>query len=95
MKIYDFAASPNAYRVRAVAYELGLTPTFVHVNIAVGPRRASRGGAKQVHGRDVRARAELVDDPLLDQTVHAGDYSPLPSPIISSPAPTVSVLHPS
>jgi glutathione S-transferase len=51
MKIYDFAASPNAYRVRAVAYELGLTPTFVHVNIATGDTRTPEFLAKNPNGR--------------------------------------------
>jgi len=33
MKIYDFALSPNCRKVRAVVYELGLTPEFLPVHI--------------------------------------------------------------
>jgi glutathione S-transferase len=51
MKIYDFAASPNAYRVRAVAYELGLAPTYVHVNFATGDTRTPEFLAKNPNGR--------------------------------------------
>ena len=40
MKIYDFAASPNARKVRSVAYELGLTPEWVVVNIFKGENRS-------------------------------------------------------
>ncbi len=36
MKIYDFPLSPNCRKVRAVAYELGLTPTFVPVQLFKG-----------------------------------------------------------
>jgi glutathione S-transferase len=39
MKIYDFAFSPNCRKVRAVAYELGLTPEFVNVNLFTGEQR--------------------------------------------------------
>jgi glutathione S-transferase len=33
MKIYDFPLSPNSRKVRAIVYELGLTPEFVSVNL--------------------------------------------------------------
>jgi glutathione S-transferase len=36
MKIYDFALSPNCRKVRAVVYELGLTPEFLPVHIFKG-----------------------------------------------------------
>lgn len=36
MKIYDFPLSPNCRKVRAVAYELGLAPTFVPVRLFEG-----------------------------------------------------------
>jgi glutathione S-transferase len=39
MKIYDFAFSPNCRKVRAVAYELGLKPEFVSVNLFTGEQR--------------------------------------------------------
>ncbi len=50
MKIYDSAASPNAYRVRAVAYELGLTPSFVPVNVG-SDTRTPEFLAKNPNGR--------------------------------------------
>jgi glutathione S-transferase len=36
MKIYDFPLSPNCRKVRAVVYELGLTPEFVPVQLFKG-----------------------------------------------------------
>ncbi|MGH7440775.1 MAG: glutathione S-transferase family protein [Polyangiaceae bacterium] len=39
MKIYDFPFSPNCRKVRAVAYELGLKPEFVNVNLFTGEQR--------------------------------------------------------
>lgn len=36
MKIYDFPLSPNCRKVRAVAYELDLAPTFVPVHLFEG-----------------------------------------------------------
>jgi len=40
MEIHDFAPAPNARKVRAVAYELGLNPTFVTVNLVKGEARS-------------------------------------------------------
>jgi glutathione S-transferase len=51
MKIYDFAASPNARKVRAVAYELGLSPTFCPVNIFKGESRTAEFMTKNPNGR--------------------------------------------
>jgi glutathione S-transferase len=39
MKIYDFPLSPHCRKVRAVVYELGLTPEFVPVNLFKGEQR--------------------------------------------------------
>jgi glutathione S-transferase len=39
MKIYDFPLSPNCRKVRAIVYELGLTPEFVPVNLFKGEQR--------------------------------------------------------
>jgi glutathione S-transferase len=50
MKIYDFAASPNARKVRSVAYELGLTPEWVVVNIFKGENRSPEFLAKNPNG---------------------------------------------
>jgi glutathione S-transferase len=51
MKIYDFAPSPNARKVRAVAYELGLSPTWVVVNIFKGESRSPEFLAKNPNGK--------------------------------------------
>lgn len=51
MKIYDFAPSPNARKVRFVAYELGLEPTFTNVNIFKGESRTPEFLAKNPNGR--------------------------------------------
>jgi len=40
MKLYSSPGSPNALRSRAVAYELGLDPEIVNVNIGAGENRA-------------------------------------------------------
>jgi glutathione S-transferase len=39
MKIYDFALSPNCRKVRAIVYELGLTPEFVPVRLFKNEQR--------------------------------------------------------
>jgi glutathione S-transferase len=39
MKLYDFAFSPNCRKVRAVAYELGITLEPVHVDLVNGAQR--------------------------------------------------------
>jgi glutathione S-transferase len=41
MKLYDFAFSPNCRKVRAVAYELGLTLESVHVDLVKGESRTA------------------------------------------------------
>jgi glutathione S-transferase len=41
MKIYDFALSPNCRKVRAVVYELGLTPEFLPVHVFKGEQHRS------------------------------------------------------
>jgi glutathione S-transferase len=51
VKIYDFAPSPNARKVRFVAYELGLEPTFTNVNIFKGESRTPEFVAKNPNGR--------------------------------------------
>jgi glutathione S-transferase len=50
MKIYDFVPSPNARKVRGVVYELGLTPTFVTVNLMKGESRTPEFLAKNPNG---------------------------------------------
>jgi glutathione S-transferase len=39
MKIYDFPLSPRCRKVRAIVYELGLTPEFVPVNLFKGEQK--------------------------------------------------------
>jgi glutathione S-transferase len=51
VKIHDFAPSPNARKVRFVAYELGLEPTFTNVNIFKGESRTPEFLAKNPNGR--------------------------------------------
>jgi glutathione S-transferase len=51
MKIYDFPPSPNARKVRAVAYELGISPTWQVVNIFKGESRTPEMLAKNPNGR--------------------------------------------
>jgi glutathione S-transferase len=41
MKIYDFPLSPHCRKVRAIVYELGLTPEFVPVNLFQGEQRSA------------------------------------------------------
>jgi glutathione S-transferase len=41
MKIYDFPLSPHCRKVRAVVYELGLTPEFLPVNLFKGEQRSA------------------------------------------------------
>ena len=41
MKIYDFPLSPNCRKVRAIVYELGLSPEFVPVHLFKGEQRES------------------------------------------------------
>jgi glutathione S-transferase len=40
MKIYDFPLSPNCRKVRAIVYELGLSPEFLPVNLFRGEQQA-------------------------------------------------------
>ncbi|MFZ5892392.1 MAG: glutathione S-transferase family protein [Myxococcota bacterium] len=40
MKIYQFPLSPNCRKVRAVAFELGLEPELIHLNLFKGEQRA-------------------------------------------------------
>jgi glutathione S-transferase len=51
MKIYDFPPSSNCRKVRAVAYELGLTPEYVPVNLLKGEARAPAFVALNPNGR--------------------------------------------
>ena len=39
MKVYEFPSSPNCLKVRAVAYELGLDPQWVTINVLEGESR--------------------------------------------------------
>jgi glutathione S-transferase len=41
MKLYDFAFSPNCRKVRAAAYELGITLETVHVDLLNGEQRTA------------------------------------------------------
>jgi len=51
MKLYDFPFSPNCRKVRAVAYELGITLEYVHVDLLKGEQRAPAFLAKNPNGR--------------------------------------------
>jgi glutathione S-transferase len=51
MKLYDFAFSPNSRKVRAVAYELGLTFEHVHVDLLKGASRTPAYLALNPNGR--------------------------------------------
>jgi glutathione S-transferase len=51
MKLYDFAFSPNCRKVRAVAYELGVTLEPVHVDLPHGGHRAPAFLALNPNGR--------------------------------------------
>jgi glutathione S-transferase len=51
MKLYDFAFSPNCRKVRAVAYELGITLEQVHVDLLRGHQRGPDYLAINPNGR--------------------------------------------
>jgi glutathione S-transferase len=51
MKLYDFAFSPNCRKVRAVAYELGITLEPVHVDLVNGAQRRPDFLALNPNGR--------------------------------------------
>jgi glutathione S-transferase len=51
MKLYDFAFSPNCRKVRAVAYELGVTLEHQHVDLPSGANRAPAFLARNPNGR--------------------------------------------
>ena len=51
MKLYDFAFSPNCRKVRAVAYELGVTLESVHIDLIRGSQRAPDFLALNPNGR--------------------------------------------
>jgi glutathione S-transferase len=51
MKVYDFPASPNCRKVRAVAYELGLPIEFVNVQIFKGESHTPPFLARNPNGR--------------------------------------------
>jgi glutathione S-transferase len=51
MKLYDFAFSPNSRKVRAVAYELGVTLDHVPIDLLKGDQRAPGYLAKNPNGR--------------------------------------------
>ena len=51
MKLYDFPVSPNSLKVRAVAYELGLTLELVPVDLFRGESRAPAFLAINPNGR--------------------------------------------
>jgi glutathione S-transferase len=51
MKLYDYAFSPNSRKVRAVAYELGLSLEHVNVDLLAGAQRAPEYLAKNPNGR--------------------------------------------
>ena len=58
MKLYDFAFSPNCWKVRAVAYELGVPFQSVHVDLPKGGARTPAFLAVNPNGRV----PVLVDD---------------------------------
>jgi glutathione S-transferase len=58
MKLYDFAFSPNCRKVRAVAYELGVSFEHIHVDLARGASRTPAFLALNPNGRV----PVLVDD---------------------------------
>ncbi len=61
MKIYDFPLSPNCRKVRAVAYELGLAPTFVRVHLFEGEQhRAPLAGLNPNHRVPVLLDGDFV-----------------------------------
>jgi glutathione S-transferase len=51
MKLYDFPASPNCRKVRAIAYELGIDLELAPVNILKGESRAPAFLAKNPNGK--------------------------------------------
>jgi glutathione S-transferase len=51
MKLYDFPFSPNCRKVRAVAYELGITLEPVHVDLLKGGSRTPEHLALNPNGR--------------------------------------------
>ncbi len=51
MKLYDASLSPNARRVRAVAFELGLDLEMVPVNMAAGEHRSDAFRAMNPNGK--------------------------------------------
>jgi glutathione S-transferase len=61
MKLYDFAFSPNCRKVRAVAYELGITLEATHVDLVNGAQRRPDFLALNPNGRV----PVLVDDDLI------------------------------
>jgi glutathione S-transferase len=61
MKLYDFAFSPNCRKVRAVAYELGISLETIGVNLVTGEQRLPAFLAKNPNGRvPVLVDGELV-----------------------------------
>lgn len=61
MKIYDFAFSPNCRKVRAVAYELGVSLEPVHVDLVRGGQKTPAFLAINPNGRvPVLVDGELV-----------------------------------
>jgi glutathione S-transferase len=57
MRVYDFPASPNCRKVRAVAYELGAEIEFVPVNIFKGEAKTPAALA-----RNPNARVPVLED---------------------------------
>jgi glutathione S-transferase len=51
MKLYDFAPSPNSRKVRAVAYELGITLDHVPIDLFKGEAGVATFLAKNPNGR--------------------------------------------
>lgn len=51
MKLYDFAFSPNCRKVRAVAYELGVSLEAVHVDLVRGAQKTPAFLAINPNGR--------------------------------------------
>jgi glutathione S-transferase len=61
MKLYDFAFSPNCRKVRAVAYELGISLELVHVDLVNGAQRRPDFLALNPNGRvPVLVDGELI-----------------------------------
>lgn len=51
MKLYNSAGSPNAIRARVVAFELGLAPEIINVDIAKGENRTPEYLALNPNGK--------------------------------------------